>query len=93
MADQEVGDVGRNSYNACMKAIVSEKGQVTIPKAIRDRLGIRPGQVLDLEAEGGRLVGVKRDPVDDPVSRVAGMLGPGRSTDEFMKEIRVSPEV
>ena len=30
-----------------MKAVVSEKGQVTIPKTLRDRLGIRPGQVLD----------------------------------------------
>ena len=26
-----------------MKAIVAERGQVTIPKALRDKLGIRPG--------------------------------------------------
>ena len=29
-----------------MKARVSEKGQVTIPKKLRERLGIRPGEVL-----------------------------------------------
>jgi antitoxin PrlF len=42
-----------------MKAIVSEKGQVTIPKGIRDRLGIRPGTVLEFEAAAGKLVAVK----------------------------------
>jgi AbrB family looped-hinge helix DNA binding protein len=31
-----------------MKTTVSEKGQVTIPKRLRDRLGIRPGEVLEL---------------------------------------------
>ena len=30
-----------------MKAKVADRGQVTIPKALRDRLGIRPGTVLD----------------------------------------------
>lgn len=29
-----------------MKAVVSEKGQVTIPKAVRSKLGIRAGTVL-----------------------------------------------
>ena len=50
-----------------MNAKVSEKGQVTIPKEIRDRLGIQPGAVLDFEAVGGELVARKtvgRDPVD-----------------------------
>jgi antitoxin PrlF len=50
-----------------MKAIVSEKGQVTVPKACRDRLGLRPGTVLDFEAIGGKLVGSKR--VSDDVFR------------------------
>lgn len=71
-----------------MKAIVSEKGQVTIPKLLRDRLGIRPGQVLDFDDESGRLVArkvIERDPVDD----VYGVLGgEGPTTDEFIEEIR-----
>ena len=41
------------------KAAVSEKGQVTIPKAIRERLGLRPGTLLEFCAEGGRLIGTK----------------------------------
>src|SRR5205823_13428010 len=47
-----------------MKSTVSEKGQVTIPKALRDRLGIRAGAVLDFEEEDGRLVAKKVNPVD-----------------------------
>lgn len=70
-----------------MKSRVSDRGQVTIPKALRDRLGIAPGQVLEFEADQGRLIATKavqRDPVD----AVYGLLGSGRSTDEFLEEIR-----
>jgi hypothetical protein len=48
---RSVDQIGRNPYRLGMNAVVSEKGQVTIPKAIRDRLGIRPGQVLDSRSE------------------------------------------
>ena len=74
-----------------MKAIVSEKGQVTIPKRLRDRLGIRPGEVLEFESEGGRLVAVKAA-ATDPVDLVYGLLGRGKSTDDFMRLVRDSPE-
>ena len=32
-----------------MLSTVTDKGQVTLPKAIRDRLGIRPGTRIDFE--------------------------------------------
>ena len=32
-----------------MLATVTDKGQVTLPKAIRDLLGIRPGSRIDFE--------------------------------------------
>jgi len=70
-----------------MKTTVSEKGQITIPKALRDRLGIRPGQVLDFHEEKGRLVGVKLAP-EDPVEAVYGILDLGASTDELIRTIR-----
>lgn len=47
-----------------MTAIVSEKGEVVIPKEIRDQLGILPGTVLDFAAESGALVGKKETKVD-----------------------------
>ena len=70
-----------------MKAIVSEKGQVTIPKQVRDRLGIRPGQVLDFRAERGRLIAVKAAS-EETVESVFGILDLGTSTDEAMKLLR-----
>ena len=52
----------RNSYHDGMKTTVSEKGQITIPKRLRDCLGLRPGTVLDFDEAGGRLVGRKLSP-------------------------------
>ncbi|MGH8875258.1 MAG: AbrB/MazE/SpoVT family DNA-binding domain-containing protein [Acidimicrobiia bacterium] len=54
-----------------MKGAVSQKGQVTIPKPLRDRLGIRTGEVLDFRAEGGLLVASKVTS-EDPVEAVYG---------------------
>jgi antitoxin PrlF len=74
-----------------MKAIVSEKGQVTIPKPLRDRLGLRTGQVLDFFEEKGRLVAVKAAS-QDPVERVYGILKLGRSTDSLLRSLRGAPD-
>jgi antitoxin PrlF len=71
-----------------MKAVVSEKGQVTIPKPLRDRLGIRKGQVLDFTADDGRLVAVKAKPEVHPVDAVYGILELGRPVDELIDEMR-----
>ena len=73
-----------------MHAVVAERGQVTIPKAIRERLGIGPHTVLDFAAEGGRLMAVKVTPVD-PVAAVTGCLRTGRTTDQLMEELRGTP--
>ncbi len=70
-----------------MKATVSEKGQVTIPKALRDRLGIRPGQVLDFEAERGRLV-AKKAVRGDGLEALVGTADIGITRDEFMRVLR-----
>ena len=70
-----------------MKATVSEKGQVTIPKQLRTRLGIRPGAVLDFAEEGGRLVARKAQAAD-PVDAAWGILTLDESVDEFIERIR-----
>ena len=74
-----------------MKATVSEKGQVTIPKPLRDRLGIRPGQVLDFKEDHGCLVARKRN-VKDPLEKLYGILKLGKTTDEIMTELRGEPD-
>ncbi len=75
------------SYFLDMKGVVGERGQVTIPKRLRDRLGIRPGQVLEFDDENGRLVARKAE-VADPVTAVYGIFGTGRRTDELIDELR-----
>ena len=55
-----------------MQATITSKGQVTVPKPIRDRLHLRPGDKIDfvLEADGGlRVV-----PVTAPVTDLKGIL-------------------
>ena len=72
-----------------MKTTVSEKGQITIPKAIRDKLGLRPGTVLDFNAIEGKLVGVKKEQ-DDRIGRWLGKRTlPGRVTvDDYLRRVR-----
>lgn len=71
-----------------MKAIVSEKGQVTIPRAVRARLGLKPGTIIDFEAVEGRLVGVKREREEDPVDRVTGIVKRRGDVDTYLVETR-----
>jgi AbrB family looped-hinge helix DNA binding protein len=73
------------------RATVSEKGQVVIPKALRDRLGIRPGQTLEFSEERGKLV-ARRLSERDPVARVWGVLRLGRGTDAAVRELRGEPD-
>ena len=70
-----------------MKATVAERGQVTIPKPLREKLGIRPGTRLDFRDRDGKLVGEKVA-VKDTVDAVYGCLGRGLSTDALMKRLR-----
>lgn len=81
-----------NSYHIGMKAVVSEKGQVTIPKQLRDRLGIRPGEVLEFEEDDGRLVAVKQQR-RAPLDLVYGILQGVGTTDELMTELRGPAEL
>ncbi len=71
-----------------MEATVAERGQITLPKAVRDALGLTKGTKLKVELEAGRIV-LRKD-VDDAISRVRGRvpLPPVVSTDDIMRELR-----
>ena len=71
-----------------MEATVAERGQITLPKAARDALGLTKGTKLKIEIEDGRIV-IRKD-VKDALSRVRGRfkLPPGVSTDDIMRELR-----
>lgn len=67
--------------------LVTEKGQVTIPKAIRDVLGILPGTQVEFTVEGDHLV-VRKSADSSRGQRLAArMRGRGdvpMSTDEIL---------
>lgn len=71
-----------------MEATVAERGQITLPKALRDALGLTKGSILKVELENGRIV--LRKSVDDAISRARGRfkLDGFESTDDAMRAIR-----
>lgn len=73
-----------------MNAVVAQRGQVTIPKPLRDKLGISPRTVLDFREEDGKLVAVKV-PEGDPVAQVTGCLHLDTPTDEWVAAMRDRP--
>src|ERR1700712_521347 len=71
-----------------MEATVAERGQITLPKAVRDALGLTKGTQLKVELDGGRII--LRKNVDDAISRARGRfkLPAGTTTDDIMRELR-----
>jgi AbrB family looped-hinge helix DNA binding protein len=78
---------------------VTTKGQVTIPKLIRDHLGIGPGSEVEFVAteDGARLVAVNENlseeeasrRFNDVLGRMAGTLDlAGMTADEYMEWLR-----
>jgi AbrB family looped-hinge helix DNA binding protein len=78
---------------------VTTKGQVTIPKEIRDRMGIGPGSEVEFvpTEEGAHLVAVNENLSEkeaarkfrDTLDRMEGTLDlGGMTTDEYMEWLR-----
>lgn len=88
-AGYKIDQESKNPYCKCMKTTttVSAKGQVTIPKRLRDRLGLRSGDVLEFTDDGGRLVGRKAD-IGNRVDALYGILGRGERTDKLLEAMR-----
>lgn len=75
-----------------MSAAVTSKGQVTIPKPVRDLLGIEAGTRVEFRRnDKGEIVLSRADGAPRKASRFAKLLGhagPGLSTDEIMAMTR-----
>jgi len=70
-------------------AIVTSKGQVTIPKKVRDRLGVHPGEDVGFEEKEGIVVitkAVTKSPFDKWVGKLAKLEG--QKSDDLVKELR-----
>ena len=79
-----------NTYYKSMKTTVSERGQITLPKAIRTKLGIRPGTIIEFEIVLGKIIGTKKEPEDALRKwRGVGRLPGGfSSVDAYLDEVR-----
>ena len=75
------------------ESILTERGQASLPAAIRKEMGLRTGQRLRWEKISDREIRVtlKSDKTGDPMAALGYFqkLGrPKRRTDEYMKEMR-----
>ena len=64
---------------------VLQKGKITIPAEIRERLGIKEGDILTLEVLGGRIVLLPPRTVLNPTRMLNG-LAEGISLDRPLEE-------
>ena len=72
---------------------ISERGQITIPKHLRERFGMNHNVEVEISPTAQGLLIRKRTAVEHPVDRVYGILdrdalGEGVSVDDYIEEIR-----
>ncbi|GMV73852.1 MAG: hypothetical protein AMXMBFR78_08030 [Rubrivivax sp.] len=68
-------------------AVVSEKGQVTLPKRVRDQLGIRPGSRLEFQVSDDRTLRVLPSGSDALLGLLAREGEPSRSIERMDEAI------
>ncbi len=70
-------------------AKVTAKGQITLPKKIRQKLGVRPGEHVGFEEKDGLLV-IKKMVVKSPFDNWLGRLThlEGQKSDDLIRKAR-----
>ncbi len=84
-----------------MQTTMTVKGQVTIPKAVRERAGIKPGGRVEVVSGENGQVHIRPVASDDPVdlerrrreirrvlAEVSGTVDLGMSVDDYMATLR-----
>ncbi|MDO8361172.1 MAG: AbrB/MazE/SpoVT family DNA-binding domain-containing protein [Devosia sp.] len=73
-----------------MSATVTAKGQITIPKAVRDALGVKPGSKVEFKRlDDGQIAIVKEGArPKNRFDKMRGSAGPGPTTEELMALLR-----
>jgi len=72
-----------------MEATVAERGQITLPKAVRDALGLTKGTVLKVELDGGRII--LRKNVTEALRKARGafkLVDGLEHSDDALRELR-----
>jgi AbrB family looped-hinge helix DNA binding protein len=70
-------------------AKITSKGQITIPKKVREKLGVHPGETIGFEEKNGVLI-VTKVVVKSPFDKWVGKLKhlKGKRSDDLVKEAR-----
>ena len=70
-------------------ARVTSKGQVTIPKKVRERLGVQPGEDVGFEEKDG-VIFIKKAVTKSPFDKWVGKLKhlKGQSSDDLVRKAR-----
>jgi len=85
---------------------ITSKGQVTIPKRIREYLGLKPGSEVEFGYGGDGMIVLKAEPgldgkgradremqrMEKALADLRGTLDLGMTTDEFMRFVRGDPD-
>ena len=73
-------------------SVISTKGQVTVPKRIRTRLGLRVGDRVEFVVQGNHTIIRPVRPAGNPFEKYAGALGtfPGgiAEINEWVRSLR-----
>jgi AbrB family looped-hinge helix DNA binding protein len=67
---------------------ISERGQITIPKGLRDRFGLYKDVEVELIARKNGILIQKRSRGRHPVDLVYGALNRPSDTDSYIEEVR-----
>ena len=73
-----------------LMAKVTSKGQVTIPKQVRDKLGVQPGESIRFEEKNGIIIikkALKKSPFDIWIGKLRKLKG--KRSDAVIIELRV----
>lgn len=67
---------------------ISERGQITIPKRLREQLGLNHNVEVDITPTDSGLLIQKKTASQHPVDSVFGILKSKVNADEYIEEIR-----
>lgn len=80
-----------------MTTTITVKGQVTLPKKVRDAVGLKPGDKVDVRATASGGVYIEKPGKQSAYRKKLEAISKRRlirgiTTDEFMKEMRGDPD-
>ena len=67
---------------------ITGRGQVTIPKPLRDRFGMNPNVEVEITPTENGLLIQKRTAARHPVDRIYGIVSGCGNTNDYIQEIR-----